>query len=301
MSDAQPIRPHLVARVWGGERLRALLGDTATNDATNGPIGEAWFGAARGDATHALVKLLDVRDRLSVQVHPNDALARALHGADESGKHEAWVILEAAPGATILLGRDPAVDPGRLAAAIGGDEAIEPLLARVSVHPGDVIDVPPGLLHALMPGLFVWEIQQPTDRTYRVADWGRGAADRPLHRVEAMQAVNLDAVAQRRPRLPETPGIHTILDEGALRAVAVVGPWSGAIDAHPGAVATHVPSPSPRASRTDEVESARCGDCSLRPFNSARLGDGPVHVDVPGGGTLLVGSIRRPLHARTRG
>ena len=187
MNDAQPIRPHLVARVWGGERLRALLGDTVSSGATSGPIGEAWFGAAHGDATHALVKLLDVRERLSVQVHPNDALARELHGAGEIGKHEAWVIVEAVPDATILLGRDPAVAPERLAAALRGDGAIEPLLARVPVQPGDVIDVPPGLLHALMPGLLVWEIQQPTDRTYRVADWGRDAEDRPLHRLEAAQ------------------------------------------------------------------------------------------------------------------
>ena len=301
MNDSQPIRPHLVSRVWGGERLRALLRDAATSDATAGPIGEAWFGTARGDATHALVKLLDVRERLSVQVHPNDALARELHGEGESGKHEAWVILEAAPGAIILLGRDPAVDPGRLAAALRGDEAIEPLLARMVVHPGDVIDVPPGLLHALMPGLLVWEIQQPTDRTYRVADWGRESADRPLHPVEARQAADPSVVAQRRSPLPDTPGAHIILDAGALHVVAVVGPWSGTIDAHPGAVATHVPSPSQVSPRIGREESAECGGCSLRTFSSARLGGGPFPVAVPAGGILLVGSLRTPSPPGTRG
>ena len=292
MSDTQRIQPHLVSRVWGGERLRALLGDAVTSDATTGPIGEAWFGAAEGSTTHALVKLLDVRERLSVQVHPSDALARELHGAGESGKHEAWVILEAAADATILLGRDPSVDPVRLAAALRGDEAIEPLLARVSVQPGDVINVPPGLLHALMPGLLVWEIQQPTDRTYRVADWGRDSADRPLHRVEAVQATDLGAVAQRLPRLPEAPGVHTLLDAGALHVVAVVGPWSGTIEAPRGAVATHVPSPLHAAPRAGRVDPAECDGCSLQPFSSARLGGGATTVAVPAGGCLLIGSLR---------
>jgi mannose-6-phosphate isomerase class I len=292
MNDAQPIRPHLVARVWGGERLRALLGDTVSSGATSGPIGEAWFGAAHGDATHALVKLLDVRERLSVQVHPNDALARELHGAGEIGKHEAWVIVEAVPDATILLGRDPAVAPERLAAALRGDGAIEPLLARVPVQPGDVIDVPPGLLHALMPGLLVWEIQQPTDRTYRVADWGRDAEDRPLHRLEAAQATDLGAVAQRLPRLPDVPGVHTLIDAGALSVVAAVGPWSGSIESQQGAVATYLPSPSGDALSTDHVYSAECGGSTLPSFNSARLGGGRVAVAVPAGGTLLIGSLR---------
>lgn len=291
MSDTQRIQPHLVARVWGGERLRTLRDDAVTSGATTGPIGEAWFGTAHRDATHALVKLLDVRERLSVQVHPSDALARELHGAGESGKHEAWVILDATPGATILLGRDPVVDPARLADALRGGEAIEPLLARVSVRTGDVIDVPPGLLHALMPGLLVWEIQQPTDRTYRVADWGRNSADRPLHRDEAVRATDLDAVAQRLPRLSADAGIHTLLDAGALRVSAVVGPWSGLIDAQRGAVATHVTS-LPDAARADRAEPVVCDGCSLQPFNSARLGGGPITVTVPVGGTLLIGELR---------
>ena len=109
MSTAKPIAPRLVPRVWGGTRLRAL----GTADALGGsdresrtaPIGEAWFGDANETPGTLLVKLLDVRERLSVQVHPDDRLAARLHGPGAMGKHEAWVILDAAPGAELLLGQ----------------------------------------------------------------------------------------------------------------------------------------------------------------------------------------------------
>ena len=168
--------------MWGGTRLAGLFPDAAPQvPAQVRPaqvrIGEAWFGEI-GDQ-RPLVKLLDVQDRLSVQVHPDDALASALHGAGSLGKHEAWIILEAAPDAHLLLGRDTNVEPARVDAALETGEDVAPLLARVAVSSGDVLDVPPGTLHALMPGLLVWEVQQPSDLTYRVSDWGETAARDP--------------------------------------------------------------------------------------------------------------------------
>ena len=188
MNDSQPIRPHLVSRVWGGERLRALLRDAATSDATAGPIGEAWFGTARGDATHALVKLLDVAGALSVQVHPDDAQALRLAGPTGVGKHEAWVVLEAAPGASVLLGMaDGATlddllcgEPGRVEAAL----AVRPGAV------GDVIDVSPGTVHAPGAGLLLYEIQQRSDLTYRIWDWGR---PRALHLEASRHCLRPDA------------------------------------------------------------------------------------------------------------
>ena len=141
--------PRLVSRVWGGERLTALGGSAAATP----PIGEAWFGEI-GSKNQPLVKLLDVADRLSVQVHPTDALAAELHGAGSIGKREAWVILDAAPGAHLLLGRDPAVSAELLQHALESGSDVAPLLAKIPVTAGDVLDVPPGTLHALMPGLW---------------------------------------------------------------------------------------------------------------------------------------------------
>jgi mannose-6-phosphate isomerase len=174
------ITPRLVPRVWGGERLKQIVGGDATQHFAAGePIGEAWFGEIADQ--RPLVKLLDVQERLSVQVHPDDALATELSDASAIGKHEAWVILDAAPGAHLLLGRDPSVSAEQISAALTSGGDLEALLARIPVQAGDALDVPPGTLHALMPGLLVWEVQQPSDLTYRVSDWGRQHSDRPLH------------------------------------------------------------------------------------------------------------------------
>ena len=292
---ARRITPRLVERVWGGTRLATLIGATEERDVT---IGEVWFGDADAAPLAPLAKLLDVRERLSVQVHPDDVLAQELHGSDSIGKHEAWVILEAEPAATILLGRDPSVTPQQLAAALSAGDPIESLLARVAVVPGDVIDVPPGLLHALMPGLLVWEVQQPSDRTYRVSDWGRADASRPLHRAEAARATRAEAVAQHRAQLPIAPGRHELLNAGALQVVALVGPWSGTIEAPAGAVATLVPSHATgarameRAAPSDAMPHGSIGACGLGLYESARLGGGETAVDLSAGATALIGALQ---------
>lgn len=296
--EAQLVPPRLVARVWGGGRLSSLIGakaqDATTREARakeHERIGEAWFGETETGSNLPLAKLLDVCDRLSVQVHPDNALARELHGVGEIGKHEAWVILEAAPDATILLGRDPGITESQLAASLQAGDAIESLLARVPVAAGDVIDVPPGLLHALMPPLFVWELQQPSDRTYRVSDWGRIDANRPLHRSEALRATNTAATAGRRARLPESPGRHELLDSGPLCIAAVVGPWSGSMTTTFGDLATLVAFPSQSREGSKAVAHAAIGGCSLVPYASARLGGGTTAVSVSAGGALLLGAL----------
>lgn len=290
LGSAEQILPKLVPRVWGGTRLPTLFGADAPE-----MIGEAWFRGADHGSSAPLVKLLDVRDRLSVQVHPDDTLAHELHGAGEIGKHEAWVIIEADPGATILLGRDPNATPAQLTAALEASASIESLLARVPVAAGDVIDVPPGLLHALLPRLLVWELQQASDRTYRVSDWDRVDARRPLHRSEALRATNANAMAGRNAQIPVAVGHHVLLDSGALRIVAIVGPWSGRVSTSCGDVATLVPSPtkspSSSAGTPGPVLRAEIGGCALPLFGSARLGGGPTEVVLPKRGVLLIGAL----------
>ena len=275
--DTHLLAPRLVGRVWGGDRLRALAPDAAPS----GPIGEAWFGDADEQPGGVLVKLLDVQDRLSVQVHPDDDLAKVMHGADAIGKHEAWVVLEAAPGAELLLGRSPSVSGADITNALASGSDITPLLARHAAHRGDVFDVPTGCLHALMPGLFIWEVQQRSDRTYRVADWGRNDPSRPLHGAEAIRATDAAHQATRTVAIDwQLPGEQTLVTSPHFSARAVVGPWVGKIDVGPhGATATAT---APMVA----------GGLRLGALATAHLAMGEVDLEVSVGAALLIAEGR---------
>jgi len=282
--SANIILPRLVSRVWGGERLAAL----GPAGAATPPIGEAWFGEI-GSQNQPLVKLLDVADRLSVQVHPTDVLAAELHGTGSIGKREAWVILDAAPGAHLLLGRDPAVSVDQLQRALDSGGDVAPLLAKILVSAGDVLDVPPGTLHALMPGLLVWEVQQPSDRTYRVSDWGRSSSERPLHQAEALRAVNVAATAQRVARLDwEIPGTRTMITNDAFAVTVVVGPWSEPLQLPHGAVATLIS--SPLMSGAVSGATGCVAGLTLQPLQSAHVAEGSAAIEIPRGVALLFAS-----------
>jgi mannose-6-phosphate isomerase len=263
--------------VWGGDRLRALAPDAAPS----GPIGEAWFGDADEQPGGVLVKLLDVQDRLSVQVHPDDDLAKVMHGAGAIGKHEAWVVLEAAPGAELLLGRAPSVAGADITNALASGADITPLLARHAVQRGDVFDVPTGCLHALMPGLFIWEVQQRSDRTYRVADWGRNDPSRPLHGAEAIRATDAAHQATRTVAIDwQLPGEQTLVASPHFSARAVVGPWVGKIAVGPhGATATAT---GPMVA----------GGLRLGALATVHLAMGEVDLEVSVGAALLIAEGR---------
>jgi mannose-6-phosphate isomerase len=275
--DTHILSPRLVGRVWGGNRLRALAPDAAPS----GPIGEAWFGDADEQPGGVLVKLLDVQDRLSVQVHPDDALAQVMHGPNAIGKHEAWVVLEAAPNAELLLGRSPSVTSTEIANALASGADITPLLARHAARRGDVFDVPTGCLHALMPGLFIWEVQQRSDRTYRVADWGRNDPSRPLHSEEATRATDAGHQATRTVAINwERPGEQALITSPHFTARVVVGPWSGAIVVGPhGATAT--------ATGAIVADGLR-----MQPLATAHLTSGEVDLVVSEGAALLIAEGR---------
>ena len=267
------LTPRLVARVWGGDRLRAL----AVTNVPSGPIGEAWFGDADERADGVLVKLLDVQERLSVQVHPDDVLARTIHGPHAIGKHEAWVVLEAAPGAEILLGRDPGVPAAAITQALTSGGDVTPLLARHAVQRGDVFDVPTGCLHAMMPGLFIWEVQQRSDRTYRVADWGRNDPSRPLHQAEALRATDATYQATRTTAIDwGKPGEQLLITSPHFSARAVIGPWAGEI-----LVGGH-------GATTTAIGTATVGGLQLSDLGTAHLAAGLQSVDLAAGSALLI-------------
>jgi len=206
----RPVRtlPDLRRRVWGGTRLTPP-GEPAVGEAwlagggsiiADGPFaGESLDALAAASGVHLtgtaasrpdrfplLAKLLDPADWLSVQVHPDDAQARTLEGPEGVGKTEAWFVIEAAPGAEILLGVRPSVTPDAVRGSIANG-GLADLLERRRVAAGEAYLVPAGTLHAVGPGSLIYEIQQPSDVTYRCDDWGRPAsAARPLHTAQSL-------------------------------------------------------------------------------------------------------------------
>lgn len=168
---------HAVEKVWGQRAIPAIHGDFAGSDE---PIGEIWF--ADDAAPDLLVKTLFTSEKLSIQVHPDDAQARA--SGYPCGKEEAWYVLSAEPGATIGAGFARELSDEELRAA-ALDGSIEELMVWHPVQPGDFFYVPAGTVHAIGAGLSVLEIQQNVDLTYRLYDYGR---PRPLQLDESIAA-----------------------------------------------------------------------------------------------------------------
>jgi mannose-6-phosphate isomerase len=209
--------PIAVERPWGGRALERLYGKRlpasqaigesweiadlpgAETRVRDGPLAgctlpsliEAWGEGLTGSTPLAsgrfplLVKLLDARENLSVQVHPSSGAA----------KHEAWFVIEAAPGAEVLIGLKDGVSATDLRAA-AGSAAIVPLLRRWAARPGRCYHIPGGTPHALGGGAVVVEVQTPVEVTHRLYDWDRRDAagrTRELHIEQALAEVRRDA------------------------------------------------------------------------------------------------------------
>lgn len=221
MTPALPIRPREVPAIWGGDALVTRYGKPGDPAAAIGESWECWDAnavAAGEDAGQTiaqlraslgaelvgtldpartfpiLTKFIDARQSLSVQVHPGDAYARRVEH-QPNGKTECWYVLEAEPGAQIVLGwnRDTSRDEylARVADGTLGD-----LLRHVDVRPGDAFYLPAGTLHAIGPGIVLYETQQASDLTYRIFDWNRIGADgkpRELHVEKAADVLDYRA------------------------------------------------------------------------------------------------------------
>lgn len=224
--------PVLKDYIWGGRKLETLFGRALPpgvgiaesweisahphGDVTvaNGPLrgrslagltaeyGAALVGSfARPGRFPLLVKLLDAHQKLSVQVHPDDAYART-HENGELGKSEMWVVLHAEPEAALILGLQPGATRESFRAALEAGD-LEQWLHTLPVQAGDVICVPAGTLHAILGGSVIAEIQQNSDATYRVYDWNRTGSDgkpRPLHVDKALDVIDFSRV---QPELAE--------------------------------------------------------------------------------------------------
>jgi mannose-6-phosphate isomerase len=144
-----------------------------------------------------LLKILDAREILSVQVHPDNGFAATHEGS--AGKSEVWYILKARPGAKIIYGLKPGIAKEEFITALDRGQLAE-CLNEVEVKPGEIYPIHPGLVHALGKGIMVVELQQNSDLTYRVFDWNRtdeqGRA-RPLHVEKALQVIEFSKAPPR--------------------------------------------------------------------------------------------------------
>ncbi len=223
--------PLFMERVWGGRRLEQLY---QKNLLPGGRIGESWEivdreeaqsvvhdGPLRGLTLHELwtdhreavfgpgldesarfpllVKMLDAKERLSLQVHPPPQLAADLHG---DPKTEMWYLAHAEAGADLFAGLEKPTDRTEFEAALHEGRAAE-LVHRLPVEEGDAIFIPSGRIHAIGAGCLIVEIQQNSDTTYRVFDWNRVGLDgqpRKLHIDQSLQSTDWTDVRPRSSR-----------------------------------------------------------------------------------------------------
>jgi mannose-6-phosphate isomerase len=238
--DPIKLKPAFKDYLWGGTRLREEYGKACDYD----KVAESWELSCRPDGPSTvasgpdagmpfpdwlnrygprvlgeraavfpdfpiLIKLIDAKDDLSVQVHPDDAYAQAHEG--EFGKTEMWVVLDCEPGASLLYGFDHSISAEEFRRRIE-DHTLMEVVNRVQVHPGDVFFIEARTLHAIGKGILIAEIQQNSNITYRISDYGRLGADgkpRELHLEQAL------AVTDRvRPKQSGRPQGNSVRREG---------------------------------------------------------------------------------------
>ena len=214
--------------IWGGTRLRELFGKEGGDRLAESwelschPDGECYImggefdgmklsdfvnehpeavgsGFKSGDSFPVLVKLIDAKNDLSVQVHPNDEYAHKYE--NDNGKTEMWYVIDAAPDSELIYGFNEELSKEEFRKAIENNTLMEKL-RRVPVKQGDVFFIEPGTLHAIGKGILIAEIQQSSNVTYRVYDYGRLGADgkpRPLHIEKALEVTNTKPLDPERP------------------------------------------------------------------------------------------------------
>ncbi len=213
------LEPKFVERPWGRSGLAPLF-----PQAPEGSLfGEVWFEPPGGSGL-PLLKFIFTEQKLSVQVHPEDDYAR-LHHNGSNGKTEAWYILDARPESRLGLGLTRRLSRGEAHAACLNGE-IETLLDWRPVQPGDVVYVPAGTIHAIGEGITLFEIQEESDITYRLYDYGR---PRELHLEHGLAVSRLEPFVAGSTRETLAPGrellvdspwfrleLHTLTEAGAL-------------------------------------------------------------------------------------
>lgn len=206
-----------VAKPWGRDDLPAPFG---TGDGTR--IGEIWFEPAP-PLESVLVKFLFTSEKLSVQNHPSNS-----QSTDSKGKEECWLILEALPGARVALGTRQAVSAQRLREA-ALDGSLEELLDWRPVSANDFFYVPAGTIHTIGEGLTLVEVQQNSDVTYRLFDYGR---PRELHLDEGIAVADLAPYADKLVHSVDPAASSMLVDGPYFRLAHVTGECPAGLAAH---------------------------------------------------------------------
>ena len=246
--------PNLHTVVWGGDRLCPYKGLPPKNE----PVGESWEVSAvpssintisngefagrdlvsvisenpneilgeavarkYGNKLPLLVKFIDAKRDLSIQVHPNDEMAMRVHG--KSGKSEMWYIIDAKPGSYLYAGFKTQISEYEYKKRIA-DGTITDVLAKHEVKPGDVFYLPAGRVHAICSGILLAEVQQSSDLTYRIFDYNRLGLDgkpRELHTELAAQALDFHVEDEYRTIYKEEGNHSNLIIDSPFFSVRV--------------------------------------------------------------------------------
>jgi mannose-6-phosphate isomerase len=238
-------KPILKERIWGGQKLKTLLNKPITSEIT----GESWeLSTVKGDISiiangeykgkpltevietapeqllgsmvhkrfgtefPLLFKYLDAREDLSIQVHPDDELAKKRHNS--FGKTEMWYVMQADPDSRIIVGFKEKSSPEAYLESLKNNSIIS-LLDTIKAKPGDVFFLKTGTVHAIGAGLLIAEIQQTSDITYRIYDFDRKDANgnkRELHVEEALEAINYNPVDSQKNYSKNTNASNVIVN-----------------------------------------------------------------------------------------
>jgi mannose-6-phosphate isomerase len=260
------LRERRVLKPWGRTDIPEQFGG-----ASDERLGEIWFQREDGGTDDPLlVKYLFTSERLSVQVHPDDAAAR--QAGHPRGKDEAWVVLDAEPGASIGIGLNRSVSPEELrAAALDGSVAC--LLEWRQVEKGDVFYSPAGTIHSIGAGLTLLEVQQNCDITYRLYDFGRS---RVLHLDEGVTAARSESDVGRSVERPLADG-RSIIVQGPKFILERWRSRSAGLEASEAARSWLIPTRS----------MVRANGAEL-PASSVWIADEPIELAIEDGGELLV-------------
>ncbi|MGN1127320.1 MAG: type I phosphomannose isomerase catalytic subunit [Candidatus Flemingiibacterium sp.] len=258
------LKPTVKEIIWGGDRLKTDYGKSAPFE----KLAESWELTVRpdgmnviengecagmtlgdylapeligkgysGDRFPLLIKFIDARDKLSIQVHPSDEYA--LKNEGEYGKTEMWYIVEAEEGAELVFGLNDGYSKEAFDRAVENG-TVESLLRRVKVKPGDVYFIPSGLVHAIGAGILICEIQQNSNVTYRVYDYNRPGKDgkpRELHVAKAREVIIDYSPAQLETlrfsgRADLTPDLLATCDKFTVHKYEVSGELSLDVTEH---------------------------------------------------------------------
>ncbi len=248
-------QPNLHTVVWGGHQLQPYKGLPTTDD----PVGESWEVSAVSSSTSIisngpwtgcdlvsvirehpetilgknvnkkykgqlplLVKFIDAKRDLSIQVHPNDEMAQREHG--KMGKSEMWYVIKADPGAHLYAGFKRHIDAEEYRRRIA-DGTITEVLADHRVKAGDVFYLPAGRVHAICGGILLAEVQQSSDVTYRIYDYNRPGLDgnpRELHTELAAQALDYEVEENYRTDYPQLDNRAVLIVDSPYFGVRVL-------------------------------------------------------------------------------